>query len=80
MANWIAKAVKGGKGKFAAKAKKAGMSTAAFAKQEMHAKGMVGNEARLAQTLMGMHKSPMDGAAHMTAQMKAGKTNRHGTM
>lgn len=38
------------KGVFAAKAKKAGMSTAAYAKAKAHAPGTLGKEARLAQT------------------------------
>lgn len=38
------------KGAFSSKAKKAGMSTAAFARKEKHASGKLGKEARLAQT------------------------------
>jgi hypothetical protein len=38
------------KGKFGAKAKKAGMSTMAYAKKERGAKGVLGKEARLAET------------------------------
>lgn len=52
---WIAGAVKNAHGQFAAKAKKAGMSTAAFAKKEEGAPGKLGKQARLAETLMGMH-------------------------
>ena len=49
--NWIQQATEKGKGKFAAKAKRAGMSTAAFAKEKEHAPGTLGKEARLAKTL-----------------------------
>lgn len=50
MVNWIAGATKK-KGVFGAKAKKAGVSTAAFAKAKAGAGGTLGREARLAQTL-----------------------------
>ena len=53
---FIAKAVGGNKGKFKAKAKAAGKTTAAYAKEKAHAPGTLGKEARLATTLMGMHK------------------------
>lgn len=52
MAKWIKKAVGDNKGKFAAKAEKAGESTAAFARDKADASGTLGKEARLAQTLM----------------------------
>jgi hypothetical protein len=54
--NWIAGAVSKGKGAFSAKAKKAGMSTAAFAAKKATAPGKLGKEARLAQTLGKMRK------------------------
>lgn len=38
------------KGKFSAKAKRAGMSTMAYARKERGAKGVLGKEARLAMT------------------------------
>ena len=38
------------------KAEAAGMSTTAYAKKEAGASGALGKEARLAETLMGMHK------------------------
>ncbi|HLZ39407.1 MAG TPA: hypothetical protein VKQ11_00500 [Candidatus Sulfotelmatobacter sp.] len=41
-------------GAFSAKAKKAGMSTAGFAKKEEHAKGRLGKQARLAETFAHM--------------------------
>lgn len=53
---WIQQATAGGKGKFAAKAKKAGMSTSAFAAKKADASGTLGKEARLDQTLAKMRK------------------------
>jgi hypothetical protein len=51
MANWMKGAVKPSrKGVFAAKAKAAGMSTAAYAAKKKNAPGKLGKEARLAQT------------------------------
>lgn len=52
---WIAGAVKNAHGQFAAKAKKAGKSTAEFAREHEHDSGKTGKQARLAETLMGMH-------------------------
>lgn len=51
---WIQGAIKK-PGSFRAAAKKAGMSTHAFAEKKKHASGKVGQRARLALTLMGMH-------------------------
>lgn len=48
--NFIARATKH-KGVFKAKAKRAGMSTAAYAEKEKNAPGKLGKEARLAETL-----------------------------
>ncbi len=56
MAKWIAKAVAKGKGAFSSKAKAAGKSTAEFASEKAGAPGKLGKEARLAKTLMSMHK------------------------
>ncbi len=54
---WIQGALEGVKGHpFAAKAKAAGETTRQFAAEKADAPGKVGAEARLAQTLMGMHK------------------------
>ena len=54
---WIKKAIPAAhRGKFREKAERAGMSTAAYAAKEAHAPGALGKEARLAETLMGMHK------------------------
>jgi hypothetical protein len=53
--NWIHSAIKH-PGAFKAEAKRAGESTKEFAEEKKHAKGKVGKRARLALTLMGMHK------------------------
>lgn len=50
--HWMEKATANSHGQFAAKAKKAGMSTGAYASKESGAKGKTGKQARLAQTLM----------------------------
>ena len=52
---WIQKAIKK-PGSFTAAAKKAGMSTHAFAEKKKHVSGKVGQRARLALTLSKMHK------------------------
>lgn len=55
---WIQKAVpKARRGLFKAKAEAAGKTTREFAAEHADDKGTLGKEARLAQTLMGMHKS-----------------------
>ncbi len=46
---WMSKAFAGSHGQFKAKAKKAGMSTAAFAKEKEDAPGLLGKQARLAE-------------------------------
>ena len=51
--HFIAEATKNAHGQFAAKAKKAGKSTRAFAEANVHAKGLLGKQARLALVLMG---------------------------
>ncbi len=61
MAKWIAKATANSHGQFRAKAKAAGMSTAAFANTKKGAPGKTGKQARLAMTLMNMHKPDMHG-------------------
>ncbi len=53
--HWIAKATSKNKGKFAAKAKAAGMTTRQYANKEAGAGGTLGKEAALAKTLMKMH-------------------------
>jgi hypothetical protein len=52
---WIAKATSNAHGQFAAKAKAAGKTTREFAAEKSDAPGRLGKQARLAQTLMGMH-------------------------
>lgn len=55
---WIAAATKNAHGQFAAKAKAAGKSTAEYAAEKASAPGLLGKQARLAETLMGMrHKA-----------------------
>ena len=58
MSNWIAGATKNAHGQFAAKAKAAGMSTRAYARKNKGAGGLLGKQARLAVTLMGLGKKP----------------------
>ena len=53
--HFIAAAIKH-HGIFRAAAKKAGMSTEAFARKHEHASGVLGHRARLALTLMHLHK------------------------
>lgn len=56
--NWVKKAVpESRRGVFKAKAAAAGKSTRAFAAEHKHDSGKLGNEARLAQTLMHMSKT-----------------------
>lgn len=55
MANFIQSAIKR-PGAFTAKAKKAGKSVAAFAKEKAGAPGRLGKQARLAQTLRKISK------------------------
>lgn len=54
--HWIAKATSKNKGKFKAKAQRAGMSTLAYANKEADVKGTLGKEAREARTLINMRK------------------------
>ena len=53
--HWIKKATANSHGQFAAKAKAAGETTRQFAAQHDKDKGKLGKQARLAETLMGMH-------------------------
>jgi hypothetical protein len=46
---WMSKAFGNSHGQFKAKAKRAGMSTSAFAKAKEHAPGKLGRQARLAE-------------------------------
>ena len=59
--NWIKGATENAHGQFKAKAKKAGMSTKAYAAKEKNAPGKTGKQARLAETLMGMHAKKLYG-------------------
>jgi hypothetical protein len=54
---WIKKATANAHGQFAAKAKAAGESTRRYAAEKKDAPGVLGKQARLAETLMGMHHS-----------------------
>lgn len=56
-AHFIEKAVpKSRKGVFKAKAQAAGKTTAEYAREKASAKGALGKEARLAETLMGLNR------------------------
>lgn len=55
--NWIAAATSNSHGQFATKAKKAGMSTAAFASKKKKGKGVTAKQAQLAANLMKMSKN-----------------------
>ena len=57
MDDWIQAATKGAHGQFAAKAKASGKSTAVYAAEHAGDSGKLGKQARLARTLMGMHRS-----------------------
>ncbi len=55
---WIDDATKNSHGQFREKARKAGMSTRAFAEKHKDSPGKLGKQARLALTLMGAHAKP----------------------
>ena len=57
---WIKGATANAHGQFAAKADRAGKTTREFATEEADAPGKLGKQARLAQTLMGMHGNRAD--------------------
>lgn len=57
---WIRGAIKH-PGAFSAKAKAAGKTTREFAAEKADAPGTLGKQARLASTLMGMHKPRSQG-------------------
>jgi hypothetical protein len=73
---WIAKAVVNGKGKFAAKARRAGVSTKKFAQMKERAPGKLGKEARLAMTLSRLR--PMIHAGAMRAAWGSGVRFKRG--
>ena len=52
---WVKAATANSHGQFKAKAEKAGESTKEFAEEKKDAPGKIGKQARLAETLMGMH-------------------------
>jgi hypothetical protein len=54
--HWEQAATANAHGQFRAKAKKAGMSTLAYARKEAHAPGKLGKQARLAEVLIESHK------------------------
>ncbi len=54
--HWIDSATKNAHGQFREKARKAGMSTRAFAEKHKDSAGKLGKQARLALTLMGTNK------------------------
>lgn len=64
---WIKGAVENAHGQFKAKAEHAGESTSAYAHEHEHDKGKTGKQARLAETLIGMHhKHHKATASHKT--------------
>lgn len=71
MSNWIAKATANSHGQFKAKAKKAGMSTGAYAEKEVGAPGKTGKQARLAETLMSMSKGKKKSTVNPFAKARA---------
>jgi hypothetical protein len=54
---WIKGATENAHGQFRRKAEAAGVSTRTFAREHEHDSGKTGAQARLAETLMGMHHS-----------------------
>lgn len=54
---WVQKATANAHGQFRRKAEAAGETTREYAEEKKDAPGKLGKEARLAQTLMGMHHS-----------------------
>lgn len=66
---WIKDVVSKHPGVFSAKAEKAGKSTAEFAEEKSDAPGKVGRQARLAQTLMSLHKGRSDKAKSRMGKM-----------
>lgn len=65
---WISKATSNSHGQFREKAEHAGKSTAAFAKEHEHDSGKTGKQARLAETLMGIHKRTKKATSNETAK------------
>lgn len=69
---WIKAAVSNAHGQFRAKAEAAGESTKEFASEHAGDSGKTGKQARLAETLMGMHHKRKS-AKHMRASMYGSK-------
>lgn len=69
---WIQSATENSHGQFAAKAQAAGMSTREFAEKHKDAKGVLGKQARLALTLMGMHHHATAGGHEAMAKAMYG--------
>lgn len=72
---WIKKATENAHGQFKAKAEAAGKSTKEFASEHAGDSGKTGAQARLAETLMGMHhkKKKMSGKKMRSQMYKGGK-------
>lgn len=72
---WIKAATENAHGQFRAKAEAAGESTKAFANEHASDGGKIGKQARLAKSLMGMHKKKKPGlsAAKMYGSKKKDK-------
>ncbi len=80
VANWMKSAVKPSrKGVFAAKAARAGVSTAAFAQKEKHAGGTLGREATLAATFAKLRpKKKRSLSSRLTEMSMGGSFKRQG--
>lgn len=68
--NFIADATHEAHGQFVKKAQAAGMSTITFARKKSKAKGITGEQARLAKTLIGFSKKKKSPAKAVKAPMK----------
>ncbi len=66
---WIKEATENAHGQFKAKAEKAGKTTKEFATEHEHDSGKTGKQARLAETLMGMHHKKNKSMANMHEKM-----------
>ena len=74
---WIKRAIKH-PGEFSSKAERAGKSTREYAKEHEHDSGKLGRQARLAQTLMKMHKRKKE-EGHKRPTIKGFMKKMHGT-
>lgn len=73
---WIKKAVSGAHGQFRRKAEAAGESTREFAREHEHDSGKTGKQARLAETLMGMHHAKGGPVSRTASRYKARTVRR----